>query len=182
MEKHKTCSFFGHRKIEISEELKIKLNKTIEDLIINHNVTSFLFGSRSEFNSLCQLLVTEFKQKYPHIERVTYTCQSEKCILENEKEVWENIFSNLKKQKIELVCSDKEVEHNTKYSAGKASYVERNQAMINDSDYCIFYYNENYKPKPNKKPASTEPKSGTGIAYKYAKQKNKTIINVFTSL
>ena len=42
----KVCSFFGHRKIEITEELKQKVKLIIEDLIINQNVTTFLFGSR----------------------------------------------------------------------------------------------------------------------------------------
>lgn len=52
MLKHKVCSFFGHRKIDITEELKQKVKDTIEDLIINHNVEVFLFGSRSDFDYL----------------------------------------------------------------------------------------------------------------------------------
>ena len=46
---------------------------------------------------------------------------------------------------------EEEVEHKTKYTAGKASYIERNFAMIDDSDYCIFYYDNNYKPNMNSK-------------------------------
>ncbi|MEF9840764.1 MAG: biotin operon repressor, partial [Lachnospiraceae bacterium] len=42
----------------------------IESLIVNHNVDTFLFGSRSEFDSLCHSLVTELKEKYPHIKRI----------------------------------------------------------------------------------------------------------------
>lgn len=53
MQKHKTCSFFGHRKIEITEELKEKVRAIVEDLIVNHNVLIFLFGSRSDFDYLC---------------------------------------------------------------------------------------------------------------------------------
>ena len=30
--------------------------------------------------------------------------------------------------------------------AGKAAYVERNYEMINNSRYCICYYDENYMP------------------------------------
>lgn len=48
MERHKICSFFGHRKIEITAELKQKVSNEIENLIVNHNVTAFLFGSRSK--------------------------------------------------------------------------------------------------------------------------------------
>ena len=81
------------------------------------------------------------------------------------------------------MCVDEEFEHKTKYTSGKASYAERNQAMIDNSDYCIFYYNENYKPQPRKQSKRDityyQPKSGTAFAYKYAKQKKKEIINIF---
>ena len=68
---------------------------------------------------------------------------------------------------------DEEYEHETKFISGKASYVERNQAMINDSDYCVFYYDPNYKIQ-----AKESYKSGTAIAYAYARKKGKFIINV----
>ena len=81
-----------------------------------------------------------------------------------------------------MFCFDEEYEHNTKCTAGKASYIERNQAMINNSDYCIFYYNENYMPplrKHSKRSVCTyQPKTGTALAYDYAKQKKNVIINV----
>ena len=82
-----------------------------------------------------------------------------------------------------MLCVDEEFELKTKYTSGKASYVERNQAMIDNSDYCIFYYNENYKPKPRKQSKRDinyyQPKSGTFLAYKYAQKKKKEIINIF---
>ena len=59
MQKHKICSFFGHRNIVVTEELKEKVKEIIEDLIVNHNVLTFLFGSRSDFDYLCHLVVTE---------------------------------------------------------------------------------------------------------------------------
>ena len=44
--------------------------------------------------------------------------------------------------------------------------------MIDNSEYCLFYYNENlYKNKS----------SGTKLAYNYAISKNKTIINVLNN-
>jgi len=33
-----TCCFFGHRTINETEELKAKLYKTIESLVVNENV------------------------------------------------------------------------------------------------------------------------------------------------
>lgn len=182
MEKHKTCSFFGHRKINITEELKQKLKELIEELIVNHNVLTFLFGSRSDFDHLCRLIVTQLKEKYPNIKRIAYTCKSETCTLESEREKWERIYSRFEKQEVKLLGVEEEFEHKTKYTAGRASYVERNQAMINDSHYCIFYYDEGYKPEMRKCSKRSigyyQPKSGTALAYAYAKHKRKNIINI----
>ena len=94
----KICSFFGHRKIVITEELKEKVKRVIEDLIVNHNVLTFLFGSRSDFDYLCHLIVTELKGKYPNIKRISYTCRSETCILECERAYWEEVYSHFKKK------------------------------------------------------------------------------------
>ena len=172
MEKHKTCSFFGHRNINANNDLKQKVKNCIEELIINYNVQTFLFGSKSNFNDLCHLAVSELKEKYPNIKRVFYTCKSEGCTLEIEREKYEIIYSRLLNQKIRLLGFEEEFEHKSKYEAGRASYVERNQAMINDSDFCIFYYNKNYVP-------STKTNSGTKLAYEYAVRRKKKIINLF---
>lgn len=178
----KTCSFFGHRKIDTTEELKQKLKSVIEDLIVNHNVQTFLFGSKSEFDELCHLLVTEIKETYHEIKRVVYTCKSESCILESEREKWEKIYSRIYNKEVKLLGAEEEFEHKTKYTSGRASYLERNRAMIDVSDYCIFYYNEDYKPPLRKFSKSNlsfyQPQSGTSLAYKYAKKKQKVIINV----
>ena len=183
MSDYKTCSFFGHRKINITEAREQKLKVIIEDLIINHNVTTFLFGSKSEFDSLCHSIVSELKQKYPIIKRVNYTSKSESSLLENEREEWEKILSKLEKRKIILLGYEEEFEHKTKYTSGRASYIERNYAMIDDSDYCIFYYDENYKPPLRKYKKSDvfeyQPNSGTSLSFKYAKQKRKNLINIF---
>lgn len=172
MEKHKTCSFFGHRKIETVNILKQELKECIEELIIKRDVKTFLFGSKSEFNDLCHSVVSDLRVKHPNIKRICYTCKSECCTLETEREEREKIYSRLLKRKICLLGFEEEVEHKTKYEAGRASYIERNQSMINDSDYCIFYYNKNYTPL-------TKTNSGTKIAYEYAIKKKKKVINLF---
>ncbi|MDO4743627.1 MAG: hypothetical protein Q4B04_06305 [bacterium] len=68
--KSSACCFFGHRTINETEELKSKLNEIIEKLIVDENVDTFLFVSKSRFNCLCLELVTGLKEKYPHIKRV----------------------------------------------------------------------------------------------------------------
>lgn len=86
-------------------------------------------------------------------------------------------------KEVHLLGVEEEIEHKTKYTAGSASYIERNYAMINASDYCIFYYDENYLPEykrySKKGIGFYQPNSGTALAYSYAKRKNKIIINIF---
>ena len=67
-------------------------------------------------------------------------------------------------------------------NSGRASYMERNQEMINHSKFCVVYYDENYLPprRRNSKSDLTDyqPKSGIKVAYDYAMNKGKIIINV----
>ncbi|MEG1751803.1 MAG: SLOG family protein [Clostridia bacterium] len=181
----KVCSFFGHRTIQDKEKIIDFLKEKIKNLIVNFGVNTFLFGSRSEFDTLCHSIVTDLKEKYPHIKRISYTCRSECATLEKEKKYLEEIYSTFHKQKVTLLGFEKEHEHKTKWNSGRASYVKRNQAMIDDSDYCIFYYDENYKPEMRKYSKQSfcnyQPKSGTALAYKYAKQKKKNIVNIFNT-
>lgn len=178
----KSCSFFGHRNAKLTNQELKYLEKTIEKLILEKNVVHFLFGSRSNFDYICHKIVTELKVKYPNIQRKCYTCSSETCTLEKDRNYWEKIYSSTYQKKIQLLGVEEEVHYKTKYVSGKASYIERNQSMINDSDYCIFYYDTNYKPNLRKISKSSnnyyQPKSGTMLSYQYAKSKKKYIINI----
>ena len=112
---------------------------------------------------------------------MAFVCLSESVILESEKEEWEKIYSHFNKESVNLKCFDEMVRHKTVVKSGRASYVERNKEMIDNSDYCVFYYDENYQlPKKRALNGLSEysPKSGTKIAFDYAKQKNKIIINI----
>ncbi|MGN0961644.1 MAG: SLOG family protein [Christensenellales bacterium] len=177
----KVCSFLGHRKINVTEEFKKKVTETIEDLIVNHNVSEFLFGSRSDFDTLCHSIVTELKEKYPKIKRIVYTCASESFVLESDREKMEKLYTDITNREIHLRGFEEEFEHKTKYSAGRASYIERNYAMIDKSNYCVFYYDKNYQTQVrqrSKQGCYYQPNSGTALAYKYATRKKKEIINL----
>lgn len=184
MEKHKVCSFFGHRNTVLTTIQYNTLKEFIEDLVVNHNVREFLFGSRSAFDCTCHKIVTELKVTYPYLIRKCYTCKNETCTMESDRLKMEMTYSRLVNQKINLLGFEEEVEHKTKFTAGKASYVERNMAMIDDSDYCVFYYNDNYLPdlKKYSKRNSTyyQPKSGTKLAFNYANQRKKIIYNIYS--
>ena len=151
--KEKTCCFFGHRKINETEELKERLKEIIEKLIVANNVDTFLFGSKSRFNDLCLELVTEIKQKYPHIKRIYVRAE------------YPYISEHYKTYLLESYEDTYYPEHII--GSGRAAYVERNYEMIDNSRYCIVYYDE-----PN---APTTRKSGTKIALDYAIKQGKLI-------
>ena len=186
----KRCCFIGHRTIELTDELTELLKGTIRRLILEEGVCYFLFGSRSAFDDLCHNIVTEFQKEYPHIVRVAYTRRSEYAVKAEEKEKLERSWASVLKTNVKLKDYDAEVQSDRVYSAGKASYVERNQEMIDDSDFCIFYYNEEYLPpkrkRTNRDLSTYQPKSGTRLAYEYAVQKSKkadkVVINMFVSM
>lgn len=168
MEEKKTCCFFGHRKISEADGLKERLYKIIEDLIIYKDVDTFLFGSKSDFDKLCLAVVTELKDKYPHIRRVYVRAE------------FQYINDDYKAY---LLQSYDDTYYPEQISgSGRAAYVERNHIMINRSHICIVYYNENYQPPERKNSRHDifpyQPRSGTRIAYEYAKRKKKHIPNV----
>lgn len=152
--KEHTCCFFGHRKINVTDELISRLKATVEGLITEKKVDTFLFGSKSEFDKLCLKVVTELKNKYPHIRRIYVRAEF--------PYIDEDYTSYL------LQSYDQTYYPEHIINAGKASYVERNCEMIDNSDYCIIYYDENY-------PLS---KSGTKRAYDYAIKKGAAVINL----
>jgi len=153
------CCFFGHRTISETEELKSAVIEIIEKLIVEKQVDTFLFGSKSRFNSLCLELVTEIREKYPHIKRI-YVRAEYPYISEQ--------YKNYLLEHYEDTYYPKKI-----MNSGRASYVERNYEMIDKSHFCVFYYDERIAP--------TTRKSGTKIALDYARKKRKNMINVLDS-
>lgn len=166
--KERTCCFFGHRKIEVTDELVCRLNDTLEGLIVENKIDTFLFGSKSEFDKLCLKVVTKLKKKYPHIKRIYV--RAEFPYIDDTYEAY------LSKKYDHTYYPDCLI------NAGKAVYVERNYEMIDNSCYCVVYYDENYMPaarKNSKKNLSEyQPKSGTKLAYDYAEKKGSLVINL----
>ena len=147
-----TCSFFGHRKITVTDELKIRLTRIIKRLITENNVDTFLFGSRSQFDDLCHETVTQLKKQYPHIRRVYVRAE------------YPYINDDYKNYLLQSYESTYYPERIT--GAGKASYIERNCEMINKSGFCVIYYDES---------AVAGRKSGTKAALDYAALKKRTV-------
>lgn len=151
--KTNACCFFGHRKTEKTKELKKKIKEVVERLIVENLVDTFLFGSKSRFDYLCLEIVTELKEKYPHIKRIYIRAE----------------YPYINEEYREWLLRDYDDTYFPEHmiGAGRAAYLERNYEMINKSKFCVVYYNEQESP--------TKRKSGTKIALDYAKKKNKEI-------
>lgn len=148
-----TCCFFGHRNVSVTEELKKRLAEIIEGLITDENVDTFLFGSKSSFDSLCLDTVTELKEKYPHVRRVYVRAE------------FPDIDDGYRSYLLQLY-------EDTYYperlrGAGRAVYVERNREMVDRSLFCIVYYRCDSLP---------ERRSGTALALNYAVKKGRKVI------
>lgn len=148
-----TCCFVGHRDIYETEELRKQLYRVVEDLIVNKSVDTFLFGSKSRFNSLCYELVTDLKEKYPKIKRV-YVRAEFPVIHEDYKRYL-------------LTHYEDTYYPESVVATGKAVYINRNKEMIDRSNFCVFYYNEKNLPIGRK--------SGTKIALDYGEKCKKVI-------
>lgn len=158
----KSCTFIGHRKIEINNTLIDNLTSVVEKLINEENVLRFYFGSKSEFNTLCYDVVTNLKTKYTNIQRVYVRAE----------------YNYKKADEIYLEDFEDTYYPDKIKNSGRYAYVERNQIMIDNSDHCIFYYKEDYKTDVNKKLGFAEvpTKSGTKLALDYAKKSKKNIL------
>lgn len=148
-----TCCFIGNRTINETEELKNELTELTERLITEKGVDTFLFGSKSRFDSLCLELVTALKEKYPHIRRIYVRAEF--------PEISEDYEAYL------LTFYEDTYYPEKLTGAGKAAYVRRNREMVDGSKYCVFYYDESCVPAARK--------SGTKLALDYAAKQGKEI-------
>ena len=152
--KENTCCFIGHRDINETAELRVRLLEIIEKLIVEEKVDTFLFGSRSRFDSLCLELVTELKAKYPHVSRVYV--RAEYPVVDD------RYVAYLLTMYDDTYFPEKII------GAGRAAYVERNREMIDRSNYCVAYYDAEHASR----------KSGTKMALSYALKRGRDVIRL----
>lgn len=143
------CCFIGHRDAQDTTQLRRQLYDLAEDLIVNHHVDTFLFGSKSRFNTVCYEQTTKLKTMYPHIKRVYVRAE------------FPQICDDYKAYLLERYEDTYYPEQAVK--AGKAVYIKRNQAMIRASRFCVFYFQKDHDG------------GGTQAALDYARKQNTTV-------
>ena len=153
MKEDKICSFFGHRDIVFTEALRFALDLEIKK-IIEQGCHTFYFGGYGDFDALCHQIVTKIKTENPHLKIQRIYCVAQEHYLQKkvrffQRENYEDI-----------------IYLPTSFQGWYKSIYFRNCAMINQSDFIIFYAKE----KEN---------SGAYKAYKYAKKHRKNISNLW---
>lgn len=154
MGKDKICSFFGHSEIEVTEELYASTTAEIKKLI-NLDCRTFYFGGYGLFDDLCYRIVTKLKEENPSLEIKRVYCVPQERYLRKKspyfnREDYEEV--------IYLTPS---------FEGWYKSIYFRNCAMIDESDFVIFY-------------AEEREKSGAYKAFKYAnKKKDKYVVNLW---
>ncbi len=99
--------------------------------------------------------MTKIKEKHPHIKRI---------YVRAEYPIISQRYKNYLLKSYDDTYYPKRVS-----GTGKAAYIKRNYEMIDNSKFCLIYYNKQYTP--------VNRKSGTEIALKYAIKKDRKIIN-----
>lgn len=147
------CCFIGHREVEENEELVQRIAALVERLIVEERVDTFLFGSKSRFNSLCYESVTRAKEQHPHVRRVYVRAE----------------FPDINEDYAAYLAQRYEDTYFPQclLKAGRAVYVQRNREMVEQSDICVFYYEESRSPAHRN--------SGTAAALAYAVKRGKRI-------
>ena len=116
-----TCCFIGHRRIKYKKELASRLQDNI-CYLLEQGVATFLFGDHSEFNTLCYKVVSELREVYPQIRRIHYRTDYPDADAYTMQFLLDGYEDS--------ICPDGVA------AAGKAAYVERNQAMIQATPFC----------------------------------------------
>lgn len=150
------CCVIGHREFQGTESLREQLYQRIEDLIVNKGVDTFLLGSKSRFNSFCYGVITDIKEKYPHIKRVYVRAEYPVIDEDYRRYLLEDYEDTYYPESV--------------INAGWRAYIKRNIEMIDRSQVCLIYFDEADIPKGRK--------SGTKFAFDYARKHKKEIIHI----
>ena len=181
--KENTCCIIGYCEIDITNKLILRLKAEIYSLA-SKGVNRFIFGSRSDLDPVCHDIITEIQKNNPDIKRIAYDCELEQSVYEKDRIAAEREYFYEHHEKVRLLGYDEIVKTPTIIAPFKTVFGMRNNKMIDDAEYCIFYYNKS----AIKRPVRIEEYSNQSLllslvetehAYYYAVRNNKKIINVF---
>lgn len=141
-----TCCFFGHK--DTPPSVRDRLEATVEKLIIEQNVISFLVGNQGQFDSMVLAVLRDLKCKYSFISYNVVLAYMPTAKVEwNPYEPWETLFP----EGMESV--------HPRYAISK-----RNEWMLSEADIIVCYITRSW--------------GGAAKFVGKALNKKKTIINI----
>lgn len=155
----KSCSVFGHNKIEFSENLKEILKSVFKNLILKEQVRYFYFGGFGEFDDLCWQVVTELKREFPNIYRI-YCLSDPRHQKPSKRPKW------LKAENYEEI-----VYLDLMFDYWYSRIYYRNCRIIELSDFVIFYVNHSEHSGAYK-----------AMQYNMRKKIKKTFVNLCSNI
>lgn len=153
MKEDKICSFFGHRTVQITQELYATLTAEILKSV-DLGCRVFYFGGFGDFDGLCYEIVTKMQKEKPDLGLKRIYCVPMESDLRKRKRLPQEPYEDI------LFLQPA-------FHGWYKSIYFRNCAMIDGSEHIIFY-------------ADRRMDSGAYKAYCYAqKKKGKQIVNLF---
>ncbi len=153
---NKNICFTGHRNVKETAELKKALIDQLLELI-DEGATDFYAGGAVGWDMLCESVVIELRERFPHIKLHLIL----PCSAEEQTEKWsENDKAEFKQL---LLAADTVEICSEHYFDGCMKL--RNQRLVNLADLCLCYY-------------SGKQRSGTGQTVRMAERQGKIIVNL----
>lgn len=162
--KYKTCCFIAPYSTRLSDDDIKKLELILNDIVINANVRTFLFGFQTDIDFVCYRILKNIKDKYPNIKLIYL------------QKGFKNLIKKNYKDKFKLY--DKSYYPKKDACTGELSPFKRHEIYIDNSDYCIFYQRKDDKDIKVFDSSNLPLDIDKTIAYNYAMQKKKEIINI----
>lgn len=153
---NKNICFTGHRNVKETADLKNALIKQLVKLI-DEGATNFYAGGAVGWDTLCESVVIELRERFPHIKLHLIL----PCPAEEQTEKWSE---DDKAEFRRLLLAADTVEICSKHYFDGCMKL-RNQRLVNLADVCVCYYNGKQR-------------SGTGQTVRMAERQGKTIINL----
>ena len=146
----KSCVFFGHRWVVLTEQEKILLHATIIKLITEEGVEDFIFGGYGDFDSMAYRMVSDIKNDYPQIRKIyaqAYIPKHQED-MDHLKRVYDFVY----------------LPEGTEVGLQRYAISRRNRSLAKECDFMVCYIISN--------------SGGAYAAMKTAKTHGKTVINI----
>ena len=148
-----TVCFFGHRVIDDFQETEKKVEKIIDKILNEHEYVEFLIGREGDFDQIVSSAILRYKKK-SELDNcsLTWVMPYMKAEYKHNLDSFEKYYDSIE------LCEQSANAH------PKAAIQIRNRAMVDRSDLCVFFVNQE--------------KGGAYQTLKYAEKRGVQILRI----